>query len=179
MSLLRYFGRRVLSSVPTLILVTFFSFGLLYLTPGGPVEALGGIMMSPEQKERVREELGLNDPIHIQYIEWMGGVLSGDFGETIVLKPGTPISEIIVQPLITTCWLALAATLVAVVVGIGVGSLSAVRPNSGWDNFFRIIGIASYSTTDWWLAILLLYVFGVIYRFDWAIGGGIDFSRDF
>ena len=66
MSLLRYFGRRVLSSVPTLILVTFFSFGLLYLTPGGPVAALGGIMMSPEQKERVREELGLNDPIHIQ-----------------------------------------------------------------------------------------------------------------
>ena len=179
MSLLRYFGRRVLSSVPTLILVTFFSFGLLYLTPGGPVEALGGIMMSPEQKERVREELGLNDPIHIQYIEWMGGVLSGDFGETIVLKPGTPISEIIVQPLITTCWLAIAATLVAVVVGIGIGSLSAVRPNSGWDNFFRIIGIASYSTTDWWLAILLLYVFGVIYRFDWAIGGVIDFSRDF
>ena len=178
MSLLRYFARRVLSSVPTLILVTFFSFGLLYLTPGGPVEALGGIMMSPEQKERVREELGLNDPIHVQYIEWMGGVLSGDFGETIVLKPGTPISEIIVQPLIVTFWLALAATVVAVVVGIGVGSLSAVRPNSGWDNFFRIIGIASYSTTDWWLAILLLYVFGVIYRFDWAISGVIDFSTD-
>ena len=179
MSLLRYFGRRVLSSVPTLILVTFFSFGLLYITPGGPVEALGGVFMSPEDKEKVREELGLNDPIHIQCINWMGGVLSGDFGDTIVLRPGTPISEIIVQPLITTFWLALAATVVAVVVGIGVGSLSALRPNSSWDNFFRIIGIASYSITDWWLAIILLYVFGVIYRFDWAISGQIDFSKDF
>ena len=136
-------------------------------------------MMSPEQKERVREELGLNEPIHIQYINWMTGVLSGDFGETIVLRPGTPIRDIIGKPLITTFWLALSATVVAVIVGIGLGCLSALKPNSRLDNFFRIIGIASYSITDWWLAIILMYVFGVIYRFDWAIAGVIDFSKDF
>lgn len=178
MSLLEYIGRRILSSVPTLILVTFLSFGLLYLTPGGPVEALGGVYMTPEQKDRVREELGLNDPLHVQYLNWIRGVLSGDFGTMIVLRPGTPISEILVEPLITTFWLTVSSTLVAVVVGIAIGSLSAIKPNSWLDNFFRIISVGCYSTTDWWLAIILLYVFGVVYRFDWAISGNIDFSKD-
>ena len=178
MSFLKYIGRRILSTLPTLVLVTFLSFGLLYLTPGGPVEALGGVYMTSEQKDRVREELGLNDPLHIQYLNWIRGVLSGDFGKTIVLAPGTPISDVLVEPLITTFWLAVSATVVAVVVGITIGSLSAIKPNSWFDNFFRIISIACYSITGWWLAIILLYVFGVMYRFDWAIMGEIDFSKD-
>ena len=73
-SLLKYIGRRFVSAIPTLILITFLAFGLLFVTPGGPVEALAGIFGTTEQKERIREELGLNDPIHTQYLRWISGV---------------------------------------------------------------------------------------------------------
>ena len=178
MSLLKYIGRRILSAIPTLILITFLSFGLLYVTPGGPVEALAGMFGTEEQKERIREELGLNDPLHVQYLNWIAGVLSGDFGEMIVMAPGTPISEMLRKPLITTFWLTISGAMVALIVGLTIGALSAIKPNSWLDGFSRVISIATYSIPDFWLAIILLFVFGVILRHRWAISGHIDFSKN-
>ena len=177
MSLLKYIGRRFVSAIPTLILITFLSFGLLYITPGGPVEALAGIFGTPEQKERIREELGLNDPLHQQYLNWIQGVLSGDFGEMIVMAPGTPIAEMLEKPLLTTFWLTVAGAMVALVAGLSIGALSAIKPNSWLDGLSRVISIATYSIPDFWLAIILLFVFGVIFRYRWAISGQIDFSK--
>lgn len=178
MSLLKYIGRRFVSAIPTLILITFLAFGLLYITPGGPVEALAGIFGTAEQKERIREELGLNDPLHLQYLRWIGGIFSGDFGEMIVMAPGTPIAEMLRKPLSTTFWLTIAAALVALTVGLAIGALSAVKPNSWLDGLSRLFSIATYSIPDFWLAIILLFVFGVIFRYRWAISGQIDFSRN-
>lgn len=178
MSLLKYIGRRFISAIPTLILITFLAFGLLYVTPGGPVEALAGIFGTAEQKVRIREELGLNDPLHVQYLRWISGVFSGDFGEMIVMAPGTPIGEMLRKPLLVTFWLTLGGALVALVVGLSIGALSAVRPNSWVDGLSRLVSIGTYSIPDFWLAIILLFVFGVILRYRWAISGQIDFSRN-
>ena len=178
MSLLKYIGRRFVSAIPTLVLITFLSFGLLYVTPGGPVEALAGMFGTAEQKERIRQELGLDDPLHVQYLRWISGVFSGDFGEMIVMAPGTPIAEMLQKPLITTFWLTLAGALVALTVGLAIGALSAVKPNSWLDGLSRVISIGTYSIPDFWLAIILLFVFGVIFRYRWAISGKIDFSRN-
>ena len=178
MSLFRYIGRRFVSAIPTLILITFLAFGLLYVTPGGPVEALAGIFGTTEQKERIREELGLNDPLHVQYLRWISGVFAGDFGEMIVMAPGTPIREMLRKPLFITFWLTIGGALVALIVGLSIGALSAVRPNSWLDSLSRLFSIGTYSIPDFWLAIILLFVFGVIFRNRWAISGQIDFSRN-
>jgi peptide/nickel transport system permease protein len=176
--LLKYIGRRFVSAIPTLILITFLSFGLLYITPGGPVEALAGMFGTQEQKERIRQELGLNDPVHLQYLRWIGGVLSGDFGEMIVMAPGTPIAGMLRKPLITTFWLTISGGLIALTLGLAIGALAAVKPNSWLDGLSRVTSIATYSIPDFWLAIILLFVFGVIFRHRWAISGQIDFSRN-
>ncbi len=120
----------------------------------------------------------MNDPLHVQYLRWVGGVLSGDFGEMIVMAPGTPIAEMLRKPLLATFWLTIAGALIALTLGLAIGALSAIKPNSWLDSLSRVISIATYSVPDFWLAIILLFVFGVIFRYRWAISGQIDFSRN-
>ena len=105
--------------------------------------------------------------MHVQYLRWIKGVFSGDFGEMIVMAPGTPIAEMLRKPLITTFWLTVAGVLVALTVGLTIGALSAIKPNSWLDSLSRVTSIATYSIPDFWLAIILLFVFGVIFRYRW------------
>jgi peptide/nickel transport system permease protein len=152
--------RQALRLIPTLLVVTFASFLLINLLPGDPARQLVGIQYAtPENLARAREQLGLDEPILIRYINWLGDLIRLDFGESV--RTHQPVVDSIVQRLPLTLELVVLAQVVAVGGALLIAPLAALRPGSGFDKATNAGMSATLSIPPFALALVLVYVFAV------------------
>jgi peptide/nickel transport system permease protein len=166
--MLMFILRRLLSAIPTLILVSLFVFTLQKLLPGDPVLAMAGEERDPAVMEYLREKYRLNDPIPVQYVNWLGNLLTGDFG--ISLKTDQPVTTLLASKLPVTLELAVLALLIALLIGIPTGIVSAVRKGTVVDYGANIVALSGISIPHFWLGILLIMVFAV--KLQWLPASG-------
>jgi len=160
--------RRLMGGLPTLLLVTVLVFTLTRVLPGDPARLLLGEEATPELVAQIREELGLNRPILVQYADWLWGLVRGDLGRSI--RGNEPVAPIIWQKLPTTLELSLFSLLVAVAIGIPAGVLAALRRNSAIDAGVTVMALSGVSIPNFFLGILLIYVFSI--RLAWIPPSG-------
>jgi len=156
-----YFLRRLIYIVPLLFLVTVVTFSIALLLPGDPALAYIGEanMRDRAMYETMRKELGLDQPIPVQYAKWVGRVLRGDFGRSI--RTREPALEGLLARFPVTLQLTAMAMAVALLIAVPVGIVSAVRPNSTADKAGTVIAMSGVAIPDFWLGIMLIYVFSV------------------
>jgi peptide/nickel transport system permease protein len=151
--------RRLAAMVPVLVLVTFGVFALIHMTPGDPVDAMMGESQDPAAKERLRRELGLDQPVAVQYLTWIGRVVRGDFGRSI--RDNEPVIENVGRRIGVSLQLAGYAMLISLLVAFPVGILSATNRNSPIDGFGTMFALFGICMPNFLIALLLIYVFGV------------------
>ncbi|NJM49202.1 MAG: ABC transporter permease [Alkalinema sp. RU_4_3] len=159
-SLRNYLITRVLMLPVMIWLITSLVFLLLRATPGDPIDALLGPKAPPEAKEALRQQLGLNLPLPLQYLNYMGSLVKLDLGESLT-DQGTKVLQIIQDFFPATLELAVVAMAIALVLGVGIGAFSASRPDSGWDTSGRLFGIITYAVPMFWFGMMLQLVFSV------------------
>lgn len=160
--------RRLLATIPTIILVTLTVFVVLRLTPGGPAVAMLGQQASPEAVAQLNHQLGLDQPLYLQYLTWLGNALHGDLGRSAF--GNQPVSMLIVQRLTPTLELTVLAFVVALIIGMSAGMLAAIRYNSRIDALSSLLAILGVSTPSFWLAILAVLVFSINLKWLPALG---------
>jgi peptide/nickel transport system permease protein len=163
-----YFIRRLVALVPTLVFVSMLIFGLQQLLPGDPAQILAGEDQSPEVIAHFRAKLHLDKPLPVQYGYWMAGVLQGDLGESV--RTQLPVRELILQKLPVTVELALLSMLIAVVISIPAGVISAVKRGSAWDHGATVFALSGLSMPNFWLGILMILLFSV--QLGWLPASG-------
>jgi ABC-type dipeptide/oligopeptide/nickel transport system permease component len=161
-----YIQWRLVRAVPVLLGITTLVFMMIHLLPGDPVTAMlsESSATSAEAVEQTRRELGLDDPILVQYGRYLQHALQGDLGRSI--QTHRPVTEMILDVLPSTLRLTFAAMGTAIVLGITLGTLAAIRQNSWLDTISMVIALLGVSTPIFWLGLVLLYVFAI--RLDWV-----------
>ena len=157
--MLRFIGHRLLIAIPTILLISVFVFMLQKLLPGDPVLALAGEDRNPEMLEFLREKYRLNDPIYVQYFNWVWNALQGDLG--ISLRTNQNVTTLIAQKLPVTIQLALMALAFAVVIGIPAGILSAYRKGTWIDWVANVVALSGLSVPNFWLGIMMILLVSV------------------
>lgn len=168
----RYLIRRILLMAPTLFIVTFLVFLLLFLSPGDPVLMLVPIdevaQMTDEEMDQLRRKLGLDRPIYVQYADWLVNVLRGDLGRSIHQR--RPVADLLAARFPVTLELALLSVFLASTVAIPIGIYTAVRPGGIGDFLGNIVALMGVSAPNFWVALLLIVVFAV--HLKWLPAGG-------
>jgi len=154
-----YLIRRLATILPTLVFVTILIFGLQQLLPGDPAVVLAGEEQDPQVIAYLRERMHLDEPLPMRYLYWVGGVLQGDLGESV--RSQQPVLELVLQKLPVTLELAFLAMLIAMVIGIPAGIVSAVRQGTAWDLGANAFALWGLSTPNFWLGILMILLFSV------------------
>lgn len=157
--MLSLFIRRLLLAIPTILLITVFVFTLQQMLPGDPVLALAGEDRDPAALAAIRERLGLNDPLPVQYLRWLGNALTGDLGQS--LRTEEPVLQIIAQKLPVTLQLGIMAILIAIAIGIPTGILSATRRGTAIDYGANMLALSGLSLPNFWLGIMLIMLVSV------------------
>jgi ABC-type dipeptide/oligopeptide/nickel transport system permease component len=164
-----YLAYRLLAAIPVLFGVSVLVFASIYLLPGDPVQALAGeVPVDKAQLEALREAYGLNDPPWVQYGRFALGVLQGDLGTSLQSKQ--PVLEEILTQLPATIQLTAAAMLFAVVLGVGLGTLAAMRARTWVDSSAMVLALGGVSIPAFWLGLVLLMVFAVFLKWVPASG---------
>lgn len=167
--------KRLLATIPTILLVTIAVFMILRLTPGGPAVAMLGDQASPEAVAKLNHQLGLDKPLYVQYLRWLGSALHGDLGRSAF--GNQPVTHLIVQRIVPTLELSILALIVSLLIGITAGVIAAVKRNTAVDAVASILAILGVSTPSFWLAILLVLLFSL--KLSWlpALGYVSPFSN--
>ena len=155
----RYIAKRLLNLIPVLLGITLLVFAFLHLIPGDPAVTMLGDRATPDRVAALRERLGLNQPLPLQYLTFLWNLVRLDFGTSII--SGVPIAQEIRVRWPATFELSLAAMSIASVVGIPAGVLAAVRKNSAVDNLTMSGSLLGVSMPVYWLGLLLIYLFAV------------------
>ena len=155
--------RRLLWAVPVLLLVSVIVFGLVRMVPGDPAVLMLGADAEPAQLEAVRQELGLDQPVPVQYLDYITDVLQGDLGRSYVNDRS--VSGAVAARLPTTLFVTAAGFTVSLLVAIPAGTLSAVKRGTKWDSMGLTFGLLGVSIPNFWLGIVLLLLFEV--TLDW------------
>lgn len=164
----RYLVGRVLAMAPILLIVTLIAFSLILFLPGDPAVAMLGENARPEDVQALRAELGLDQPVYIQYIQWLGKAVRGDFGRS--LRTHQPVVNTVAERLPVTAQLVVIATLWALLIAIPVGLISAVRRNTLPDVLGSIFAMFAAAVPNFWTGVMLILLFGVILRWLPASG---------
>ncbi|MFN8593106.1 MAG: ABC transporter permease [Thermomicrobiales bacterium] len=173
--MLRFITCRVLAMIPSLLIVSIVVFSLLHLVPGDPAQQYFGVNAKPEALEAMRKELGLDRPVHEQYLTWLWGLLHGDLGMSLIHR--TPITEMFASRLPVTIELVALSMVVAIVLGVGAGVISGTRQYSRVDFTISMLGLTGISLPNFWLGTMLALVFSV--KLGWLpFGGYVPFSED-
>jgi len=167
--MLRYIARRVLMAVPVLLGVSFLVFAIAQVTPGDPALGILGSYATPEAVAELREQLGLNDPFFVRYGRYLWNALHGDLGQSY--RGRTPVMDELLMRFPATLQLALAAMLLATVLGVSAGVIAAVNRDTWADRLTMVTALAGLSIPSFWLAIVLIIVFGVRLKWVSVIGG--------
>jgi ABC-type dipeptide/oligopeptide/nickel transport system permease component len=157
--MISYMIRRLLQLVPIVIGVTIIVFLIMHLAPGDPAKIMLGVRATPESLAALREKLGLDKPLHIQYITWLSKVIRGDFGRSIQYRE--EVSELIFVRAIASAKLLGAATLLSIVLGMTTGIISAVKQYSIFDHISRIMALFWVSMASFWFGLILILIFGL------------------
>src|SRR6478752_847182 len=157
-----YLLRRLFQMLPVLLAASFAIFAMIYAVPGGPVAVIVGENAGPEEIAAAIQRYGLDRPMVVQYLDWLGRALTGDFG--LSLHSRQPVLQLIGERLPATLQLALAAIVVALAIGIPVAIASAVRPNSWLDRLLSGWSALALGVPTFWLGILLILLFAVELR---------------
>src|SRR4030095_6248555 len=154
-----YLVRRVAAIIPTLIFVSMLIFGLQQLLPGDPAVVLAGEERDPNVVAYLRQKMHLGEPLPIRYLYWIKGVLRGDLGESLRMQK--PVRELILEKLPVTLELAAFAIVIALLIGVPMGIVSAVKRNTAWDHGANAVALWALSTPNFWLGIMLILLFSV------------------
>jgi peptide/nickel transport system permease protein len=173
--MLLFILRRVLTAIPTLLIVTLMVFGIQRLLPGDPALIIAGEQRDPEVIAFIRDKYRLDEPIPVQYLAWLGQVVRGDLGQSI--RTNQPVAQLIWQKLPVTVELALLSMLIAVVIALPIGIISAVYKGSATDHIGTIFALSGLSLPNFWLGILLILLFSVHWNLLPA-SGYVEFGRD-
>jgi peptide/nickel transport system permease protein len=176
--MLTLIGRRFVQLLPTLFLVSVLIFLLQQLLPGDPATVMAGEENDPDVIAQIRRQYHLDKPIPIQYLYWITGVLTGNLGESMRLK--APVLDLILQKLPVTLQLASMAMVIALVIGVSAGVISAVKKDTVWDYAVNVLALWGISTPNFWLGIMMIYLFAV--TLGWLPASGYvspfeDFSQ--
>ena len=157
--MLNFLGKRILQLIPTLFFVSILIFSLQQLLPGDPALVMAGEERDPNVIAQIRQQYRLDQPIPVQYVYWVKGVVSGDFGESLRIK--VPVRELIAQKLPVTIQLASMAIVIAFLIGIPAGIVSAVKKGTAWDYGANLFALWGISTPNFWLGIMLIFLFSI------------------
>lgn len=157
-----YVLRRLFQMLPVLLIASFAIFAMIYAVPGGPVAVIVGENAGPEEIAAAIQRYGLDRPMVVQYADWLGRAVMGDFG--LSLHSRQPVLQLIGERMPATLQLALAAIFVALLIGIPVAIASAVRPNSWLDRLLSGWSALALGVPTFWLGILLILLFAVELR---------------
>ena len=152
-------AKRLVQLIPTLFVVSILIFSLQQLLPGDPALVMAGEEKDPEVIEQIRKQYRLDQPIPIQYFYWLQGVLTGNLGESMRLK--VPVADLVLAKLPVTLQLASMAMIIALLIGVTAGVLSAVKRGTRLDYIVNVIGLIGISTPNFWLGIMLIFLFAV------------------
>jgi peptide/nickel transport system permease protein len=155
----RYVVRRLLLLVPVLLGVSIIIFMVLHLSPGDPAEIMLGSQATQADLERLRSELGLTEPLYVQYVHWLGLVARGDLGRSIWMK--RPVLGEVLGRFKATLVLTGAALVLSTVIGLALGIASAIRPNSLLDRLSAVASLFGASMPVFWLGIVLMVIFAL------------------
>lgn len=156
----QFIFKKLLLVVPTFIGITLLTFTLIRMIPGDPIEIMAGERgVSPERHAQLRSELGLDQPILIQYFDYVQGIFQGDLGVSLITK--TPVIEEFISLFPATVELAFCAAMFAILIGLPAGIIAAVKRGSVFDHSVMTISLTGYSMPIFWWALLLMLVFSV------------------
>jgi peptide/nickel transport system permease protein len=164
----RYLARRLLLLVPVLVGVSIVVFMILHLAPGDPAEIMLGAQVTQEDLARLRADLGLNEPLPIQYIRWITLVMRGDLGRSLWMK--RPVLPEVLERFKATLILTGTALLISTLCGVGLGVVSATRRNSLLDRLSAVASLFGASMPVFWLGIVLMVLFALWLRWLPASG---------
>ena len=163
--------QRILAAVPVVLGAATFVFFMLHLVPGDPVDLMFmHATLTTEDKEYIRHQLGLDQPLPVQYVQFLGRAATGDLGRSI--RSQRPVVEEISSRLPRTLQLALAGTCVGLVLGLGFGILAAVRPGTWLDTLTIVGATLGVSMPSFWLGLMLIFLFAL--RLGWLPASGAD-----
>lgn len=169
-----YIVRRLLLLIPTLLAISLISFSLIHLAPGDPalvvLRAQGVQQISEENLAQTRQEMGLDDPFLVQFGRWLGRTLQLDLGTSV--RTGSPVSELIFTRLPATIELTVVSLILALLIAVPVGIVTAVKQHSFIDHLGRVFAFLGASMPGFWLSLLLIFAFAV--KLSWlpALGYG-------
>ena len=167
--MLRYIQLRLLAAVPVILGVSILVFLMLHLLPGDPVQAmLGETVVDRTKIEELREQLGLNDPLYVQYARFLWRAVQGDLGRS--LQTRKPVTQEIVSQLPSTAQLTLAAMVLAIAIGVTLGTLAAIYHNTWVDTLTMVVALTGVSMPAFWLGMLLILVFSL--QLGWLPASG-------
>ncbi|MFP1897452.1 ABC transporter permease [Lonsdalea quercina] len=165
-----YIGKRLLVAIPTLLIISIFVFSLQKLLPGDPILAMAGDERDPAVLELLREKYRMNDPVVYQYFYWLGAVAQGDFG--VSLRTNQPVLDLIGEKLPVTLQLAVMAMFFALIIGVPVGILAAVKQNTTLDYLANVVALSGLSIPNFWLGIMLILLVSV--QLGWLPASGYE-----
>src|SRR5271165_3920794 len=151
--------RRILATIPVMVVVALFVFALLHLSPGDPAAIIAGDTATADDIARIRQKLGLDEPLFIQFATWVWGLLHGDLGISIFTN--LPVSKLIAQRIEPTVTLTISTLIVSVLVAIPMGVLAAWKAGLWIDRVVMVFAVLGFSVPVFVLAYLLIYVFAI------------------
>ena len=172
-----YIVRRILATIPVMAVVALFVFSLLHLSPGDPAAIIAGDTATADDIARIRQKLGLDQPLYVQFVTWVWGLLHGDLGISIFTN--LPVSKLIAQRVEPTITLTVSTLIVSVLAAIPMGVLAAWKAGSWIDRVVMVFAVLGFSVPVFVLAYLLIYVFAIstdllpVQGFV-TIGGGLE-----
>jgi peptide/nickel transport system permease protein len=161
--MLAYAARRILATIPVMLIVAFFVFSLLYLAPGDPAAIIAGDQATPADVERIRASLGLDRPFVVRFGEWLWQIIHGDLGNSIFTN--LPVSHMIAQRIEPTTSLMILTIVFSIIVAIPLGVLAAWKHGNWIDRSVMMLAVFGFSTPVFVLGYLLAYVFAL--KLDW------------
>ena len=158
-----YIVRRVLASIPVLLVVGIFAFLLLRLAPGDPAAVMAGPEAPADQVAKMREALGIDQPIPVQFVKWIGQLGRGEFGNSY--RSGDPVLSLIVRRIEPTLSISILAQSITIVVAVPLGVLAAFKAHTWIDRSVMIFAVVGFSMPIFWLGFILMTIFGI-----WSFG---------
>ncbi|AST90592.1 MULTISPECIES: ABC transporter permease [Sutcliffiella] len=168
--MISYIIRRCLMAIPLLFGITILSFAIIKMAPGGPSSLMLDPNISKGDLAAFEEKYGLNDPVHVQYLKWVGNMVQGDFGNSLIRR-GVPVSEMIMNRLPNTLLLMVVSTVLALIISIPFGIISARKQYTLTDYTVTVTSFLGLATPNFWIGLMMIMLFSV--QLGWMPTGGV------